>query len=59
MSDVNKIKSSEKRSYEWKSFFLIAVVLFPVLSVAFIGGYGFIIWALQVFFWGPPGAHTM
>ncbi|EDM57022.1 conserved domain protein [Vibrio parahaemolyticus AQ3810] len=49
MSDVNKIESGEKRSLEWKSFLFIAVVLFPILSVAFVGGYGFIVWALQVF----------
>ena len=59
MSDVKKIESGEKRSLEWKSFFFIAVVLFPILSVAFVGGYGFIVWALQVFFFGPPGVHGM
>ncbi|MDN3698559.1 MULTISPECIES: trimethylamine N-oxide reductase system protein TorE [Vibrio] len=57
MSDVNKIESSEKPSLEWKSFLFIAVVLFPVLSVAFVGGYGFLVWALQVFVMGPPGVH--
>ncbi|CAH8214827.1 Periplasmic nitrate reductase component NapE [Vibrio aestuarianus] len=57
MSDVNKIESDEKRSLEWKSFLLITVVLFPILSIAFVGGYGFIVWMLQVFFLGPPGVH--
>ncbi|GAM70845.1 periplasmic nitrate reductase component napE [Vibrio sp. JCM 19236] len=42
---------------EWKSFFFIAVVMFPVLSVILVGGYGFIVWMLQVFVLGPPGAH--
>lgn len=59
MSDVNEIKSNEKHSLEWKSFLFIAVVLFPILSVGIVGGYGFIVWALQVFFLGPPGAHGM
>ncbi len=59
MNDVNKIESGEKRALEWKSFFFIAVVLFPILSVAFVGGYGFIVWMLQVFFFGPPGAHGL
>lgn len=59
MSDVDKIGRDEKRSLEWKSFLFIAVVLFPVLSVAFVGGYGFLIWLLQVFVMGPPGAHGM
>ncbi|MEZ8825009.1 trimethylamine N-oxide reductase system protein TorE [Vibrio amylolyticus] len=57
MSDVNNVQSVEKRSMEWKSFLFITVILFPILSVAFVGGYGFIVWMLQVFFMGPPGAH--
>ncbi len=59
MSDVNKIEGGEKRSLEWKSFLFITVVLFPVLSVAFVGGYGFLVWMLQIFFLGPPGTHGM
>ncbi len=59
MKDVNNIECGEKRSLEWKSFFFIAVVLFPILSVGFVGGYGFIVWMLQVFLFGPPGAHGM
>lgn len=57
MSNVNKVEPEEVRSFEWKSFLLITVVLFPVLSVMFVGGYGFIVWMLQVFFLGPPGVH--
>ncbi|PMH46737.1 trimethylamine N-oxide reductase system protein TorE [Vibrio sp. 10N.286.49.B3] len=57
MSDVNKIESGEKSGLEWKSFLFITVILFPILSVAFVGGYGFLVWALQVFVWGPPGVH--
>ncbi|MCK6262874.1 trimethylamine N-oxide reductase system protein TorE [Vibrio sp. ZSDE26] len=57
MSDVNSNQGVEKRTMEWKSFLFITVILFPVLSVAFVGGYGFIVWMLQVFFLGPPGVH--
>jgi nitrate reductase NapE len=57
MSNVNEVESKESRSLEWKSFLLITVVLFPVPSVMFVGGYGFIVWMLQVFFLGLPGAH--
>jgi periplasmic nitrate reductase NapE len=35
------------------AFILLAVVLAPALSVAIVGGYGFIIWMSQIFF-GPP-----
>lgn len=58
MSNVNKVESKESRSLEWKSFLLITVVLFPVLSVMFVGGYGFIVWMLQVFFLGTLQVHT-
>jgi nitrate reductase NapE len=30
------------------------VVLAPVLAVAIVGGYGFIVWILQMIY-GPPG----
>ncbi|MDB1123626.1 trimethylamine N-oxide reductase system protein TorE [Vibrio algarum] len=57
MKNVNKSMDAETRSLEWKSFLIISVVLFPVLSVAMVGGYGFLIWFMQVFFMGPPGIH--
>ncbi|MDG3088358.1 trimethylamine N-oxide reductase system protein TorE [Vibrio hannami] len=59
MKNVNSDDGSIEvtRSLEWKSFLLITVVLFPVLSVALVGGYGFLIWMMQVLFMGPPGIH--
>lgn len=35
-------------------FLFITVVLFPVLSVMIVGGYGFAVWIWQMFN-GPPG----
>lgn len=40
---------------ERRVFLFITVILFPVLSVILVGGYGLVIWMLQMFF-GPPGA---
>ncbi|WGV99299.1 trimethylamine N-oxide reductase system protein TorE [Vibrio sp. YMD68] len=57
MRSVNKDKKDEAHSLEWQSFLFITVVLFPILSIAFVGGYGFIVWMLQVFVLGPPGVH--
>lgn len=57
MSNVNNSSEQKERSLEWKSFLLITVVLFPILSVAFVGGYGFLIWIMQILFMGPPGTH--
>jgi periplasmic nitrate reductase NapE len=46
-----------RRRRELLSFLFLAVVLAPIVSVAFVGGYGFIIWIYQMFA-GPPGpAH--
>lgn len=42
------------RAQEWKAFLFIAVVLFPLLSIILVGGYGFAIWFLQMLM-GPPG----
>lgn len=49
MSDVVKEKKKERNA-----FLFITVVLFPLLSVAIVGGYGFIIWMSQLLF----GPHT-
>ncbi|MGL6259113.1 trimethylamine N-oxide reductase system protein TorE [Vibrio sp. WXL103] len=57
MNEVNKAEADEQRSLEWKAFLVISVLLFPVLSVVLVGGYGFIVWMLQVFVFGPPGTH--
>ncbi|MGJ8679485.1 periplasmic nitrate reductase, NapE protein [Paraglaciecola sp.] len=39
---------------EFKAFLLIAVFLFPILSVVIVGGLGFTIWISQMLF-GLPG----
>lgn len=52
---MNNSTSVEKtKKQEWLAFLFITVVLFPILSVIVVGGYGFIIWILQMYF-GPPG----
>jgi len=35
-------------------FALLAVVLWPVIAVAAVGGYGFLVWMYQLLT-GPPG----
>ncbi|RXJ71878.1 trimethylamine N-oxide reductase system protein TorE [Veronia nyctiphanis] len=54
-TESDEVQDTEKRSFEWRAFFFITVFLFPVLSLMIVGGYGFIIWMSQVFFFGPPG----
>lgn len=43
------------RRGERRVFLFITVFLFPILSVILVGGYGLLIWLMQMFF-GPPGA---
>ncbi len=42
------------KAEERRAFVLLAVVLFPVLSVAVVVSYGFLVWMWQVLFAGPP-----
>jgi nitrate reductase NapE len=39
---------------ETRLFVFLIVVLFPLLSVAIVGGYGFVVWFMQMLL-GPPG----
>ncbi|SEM47867.1 nitrate reductase NapE [Pseudomonas sp. ok272] len=43
-----------QRRKETRLFVFLVVCLFPLLSVAIVGGYGFMVWFLQMLY-GPPG----
>lgn len=45
--------SHDQKKKEWRLFVFIIVFLFPILSVALVGGYGFVIWMYQLLM-GPP-----
>lgn len=32
---------------EWLSFFVIVAIVFPLLTLGFIGAYGLVVWLLQ------------
>ena len=51
---VNEEIDSDRASSEKRLFWLLAIVLAPLLSVAIVGGLGFTIWIFQMIF-GPPG----
>jgi len=42
------------RKQELATFLIATFVIIPGLAVAFVGAYGFFIWASQMIF-GPPG----
>ena len=48
-------QARSQRSAELRAFLFLTVVVAPVATVAIVGGYGFVIWILQIFI-GPPGA---
>ncbi|MDN6180272.1 MAG: periplasmic nitrate reductase, NapE protein [Halomonas subglaciescola] len=56
MADTNsRQETGSSKLREWMAFLFVIAVVVPVLSVAVVGGYGFIVWMLQVFVLGPPG----
>jgi nitrate reductase NapE len=42
------------KARELKAFLLLSVVMAPVLAVAIVSGYGFLVWMIQLVA-GPPG----
>jgi len=46
-------KAPVTKGEERRTFVLLAVVMFPVLSVMVVGGYGFLVWMYQIIN-GPP-----
>lgn len=46
--------ASPSRWQEMFAFIALAVLIWPVLAVGIVGGYGFLVWMYQVVF-GPPG----
>ncbi|WP_306222934.1 periplasmic nitrate reductase, NapE protein [Bosea beijingensis] len=42
------------RRAELTAFLILAVLIWPVLSVGIVGGYGFLVWMSQLVL-GPPG----
>lgn len=48
-----QVQEVDKKT-EFRSFLMLVVFLAPALSIAIVGGYGFIIWISQIIL-GPPG----
>jgi len=48
-----QITPKQEKREEWRLFLFIVVFLFPLLSIALVGAYGFSIWIYQLFA-GPP-----
>ena len=42
------------RKSEWPKFLLLAFVGLPITMTLAIAAYGFVVWLLQILFFGPP-----
>ena len=49
----NKTLRSRRR-VELITFVVLAFGIWPIVAVGVVGGYGFLVWMLQIIF-GPPG----
>jgi nitrate reductase NapE len=50
INEANMSDSETSKKSEVKAFLFITVFLFPLVSVAIVGGYGFLIWMSQILF---------
>lgn len=44
----------QRRTEEFRTWLFLTFVMAPVLAVVVVGGYGFLVWMIQVIA-GPPG----
>ncbi len=51
--NVDQREGVVSRGEELRAFLMFTVVLAPLAAVACVGGYGFIVWMLQLIY-GPP-----
>ena len=59
MPDLVDQQEKELRPTRWDetfAFLFLAFILFPLLSIILIGGFGFVLWMSHLM-WGPPGSH--
>jgi periplasmic nitrate reductase NapE len=55
MDETDERAKPHTKAQELRVFLFLSVVLAPVLAVAVVSGYGFLVWMLQLIA-GPPGA---
>lgn len=50
----DRVSPDGTRRGELLGFLILAVLIWPLLAVGVVGGYGFLVWMLQLVV-GPPG----
>lgn len=53
VSEMNDPSNASSPKDELSAFLFLTVILAPVLAVMIVGGYGFMVWILQILN-GPP-----
>ena len=53
--NINDDMPVSSKSFEGRSIAFLLLILIPIITIGIVGGYGFLVWMLQVIF-GPPGA---
>ncbi|TDQ82280.1 periplasmic nitrate reductase subunit NapE [Dongia mobilis] len=53
-SDTAMPSGRPRQRSEWLTFLFLTVILAPMIAVAVVGSYGFLIWIYQMIA-GPPG----
>lgn len=51
---VTRAQAPASRRSELLVFLLVVAVIFPLLAIGVVGGYGFLVWMYQLVA-GPPG----
>ncbi|NRG18192.1 periplasmic nitrate reductase, NapE protein [Rhizobiales bacterium] len=53
-TEEGAVQAPANRRRELIAFIILAVLIWPFVAVAVVGGYGFLVWMFQIIF-GPPG----
>lgn len=53
-SKTNASEAPLSKGAEWRRALLLAFVGLPFVTLLAVCAYGFIIWFMQILFWGPP-----
>lgn len=54
MEEPDTLPQDDRKRHELRLFVFLIVFLFPLLTFAAVGGYGFLVWMSHLIM-GPPG----
>lgn len=55
MEDADASRAPSTKQEEWRSFLFLTAVMAPLLAVAIVVGYGFVVWMYQLVTGDLPG----